>query len=63
MKTRPETTDALPYELQSMLNAIRSAKMCDQASYVHLSFDAKQAVDMLIARGLVRIVNGIPRAV
>jgi hypothetical protein len=63
MTTRPEMTDALPYGLESMLNAIKTAKMCEQASYVHLSFDAKQAVDMLIARGLVRIVNGIPRAV
>jgi hypothetical protein len=53
--------EALPPEMAAMLRAIREARPCEQASYVHLDDRARATVDALIARGLVKIENAIPR--
>lgn len=51
---------ALTYEMASMLRAIDSTPSCEKATYAHLSYEAKKTVDMLIASGLVSVMNGNP---
>lgn len=54
---------ALPPELDSLYRVLCEAKPHEQASYVNLEPRTKAAVDMLIERGLVEIVNAVPRPV
>lgn len=53
---------ALPCEFASVLAAIKATPMHEAVAYVHLDARIRGVIDGLVARGLVRIVNSIPRA-
>lgn len=57
------STHRLPPELGALYHAFCEHKPREQATYVSLDPRTRAAVDMLIDRGLVKIVNAVPRPV